>query len=105
MPTIENMTDQEWRLTALLPDPKNKAKDAEPIPVVVVLDRAVARKAWDAMKEEERAKLPREPIVVRDLAALAQDAGVEVSAVLATLKRDALVRAALADGRLVLTEG
>jgi hypothetical protein len=103
MPTLENMTDQEWRLGVLIPDPT--APKADPIEVVIPLDRAVARKAWEDMDEAQRAELPREPIVKRDLANLAKDAKVDPAVLLGRLRADALVRAALADGRLVLTEG
>lgn len=102
MSTLTNTTDQEWQITALIAP---KAKGEEPTPVTIPLDRAMARKAWDEMSPADRAALPREPIATRDLGALAKDAGVDAAALLASLKRDALVRAALADGRLVLKEG
>lgn len=103
---IENMTNQEWRLDVSFPEVERKGVTyAEPPKLITItLDRKMAREAWEKMQERERAELRREPVTVRDLAAIAKEHGVDAKALLACIQRDALVRAAIADGRLVLTE-
>jgi len=95
---IGNNTDQRWSITARVPG-KEKGSDIE---IPIDLHRVPARKAWEAASPAERADMGEEPVIERDLTAIAKDHGVSEDALRAALQRHAVVRAALADGRLRL---
>lgn len=95
---LSNTTDQRFEIDARIP---GKAKGEETV-ISVALHRVTARAAWERATAEERADMGEEPVIVRDLAALAKAHGVEETALRAALERHAIVRAALSDGRLRL---
>lgn len=95
---IGNNTNQRWSITARVP---GKEKGSE-IEIPIDLHRVPARKAWETASEAERAEMGEEPVIERDLTAIAKEHGVSESDLRTALTRHAVVRAALADGRLRL---
>lgn len=119
MPSIENLTDQRYILTrSLVLKAKEKGAPDDEREVVLELDRITALKLYTEAIEEKTAEVGdakkaealvldewrRRPVLVIDLAVRANEAGVPVADLLASLKRDKLIQQAIAKGRLRLTE-
>lgn len=93
---LSNTTDQRFQIDAHIPGKKEGTETV----IEVHLHRVSARAAWEAANAEEKADIGEEPVITRDLAALAKEHGVDETALRTALERHALFRAAVLDGRL-----